>query len=478
MAQKFFRLKDISLKRKLGFGVGGIFIFILTLLSLYTYFVNTKRVLETAQKEAVSRLDFFHKVADITRKSGVIQDGLFAELVKGYQTEAFKLLVYSMDGALLYSPLANDVSERIKVEVFTNLSSVGDGTRKVTDFIFSKMDSASGVVSVIKLDEATMMNQFKRLRRIISISIAFVFALVILVMYYMVSDISDGVQRAISFAREIEKGNLMARYDDDRKDEIGILANSLNLMGEKIQTIVLKVKDEMDDLVSTGKQLNTASIEMSDGANIQASAAEEASSAMEEMAANIQQNSANATGLKGRMEMVVGGIHEGVALSEKIRALMIGIEEKTSLISEIAQETNILALNAAVEAARAGEGGRGFAVVASEIRRLAEKSRNDATVIREFVHEGALLALENEQKLTSLAPALNENMENVREIAAASEEQTIGAEQVNSAILELNRVTQHSASMSEEFSASAQELTQLADHLLKEISYFQVKKNK
>jgi methyl-accepting chemotaxis protein len=248
-------------------------------------------------------------------------------------------------------------------------------------------------------------------------------------------------------------------------------------MGEKIQSIVLKVKDEMDDLVSTGKQLNTASIEMSDGANIQASAAEEASSAMEEMAANIQQNSANATGVKDRMEMVVGGIHEGVALSEKIRALMIGIEEKTSLISEIAQETNILALNAAVEAARAGEGGRGFAVVASEIRRLAEKSRNDATLIREYVHEGALLALENEAKLTSMAPALNENMENIREIAAASEEQTIGAEQVNSAILELNRVTQQSASMSEEFSASAQELTQLADHLLKEISYFQIKKS-
>ena len=475
MTNTRLRLKDISLKRKLGFGVGGIFIFILTLLSLYTYIVNTKRVLETAQKEAVSRLVFFKKVVEVTNKSNFAQSSILAELIKGYQTEEYKLLVFTNDGELIFSPLDDEASEQVKVNVFNFSPTELVGMKKVNDYIFSYFDS--GFVAVIILDEISMKAQFRRLGRIIFISISVVFVLVIFVMYYMVSDISGGVQRAIGFATEIEKGNLLARYDDDRKDEIGILANTLNLMGERIQSIVLKVKDEMDDLVTTGKQLNTASIEMSDGSNIQASSAEEASSAMEEMAANIQQNSANAVGVKNRMELVAVGVHEGVGLSEKIRALMIGIEEKTSLITEIAQETNILALNAAVEAARAGEGGRGFAVVASEIRRLAEKSRNDATVIREYVHEGTMLALENEEKLASLAPALNENLENVRKIAAASEEQTIGAEQINSAILELNRVTQQTASMSEEFSANAKELNQLANNLLKEISYFQVKKS-
>jgi methyl-accepting chemotaxis protein len=150
------------------------------------------------------------------------------------------------------------------------------------------------------------------------------------------------------------------------------------------------------------------------------------------------------------------------------------IADKVSIISDIAFQTNILALNAAVEAARAGEQGRGFAVVAAEVRKLAERSKVAAEEIERISKKGVLLSDEAGKMLTQVVPEIERAAKLVQEIAAASVEQTSGAEQVNSALQQLNQVTQQNAAASEEMATASEELASQAEQLRDVVSYFRV----
>ncbi len=148
---------------------------------------------------------------------------------------------------------------------------------------------------------------------------------------------------------------------------------------------------------------------LSQGAFEQASATEEASSATEEMAANIKQNADNA--------------------SET---------EKIAIVQEITHQTDLLALNAAIEAALAGELGKGFAIVAAEVRKLVERSQSAATEISTLSGQTVAASEEAGQKLAKLVPDIQRTADLVAEISAASREQNIGADQINTAIQQLD----------------------------------------
>jgi len=150
------------------------------------------------------------------------------------------------------------------------------------------------------------------------------------------------------------------------------------------------------------------------------------------------------------------------------------ISEKIGIINDIAFQTNILALNAAVEAARAGAEGRGFAVVASEVRKLAEHSKIAADEIVSLARDG--IALSEVAGTTSLdmLPEMERTTGLVKEITAASTEQTNGVSQVSNAIQQLNSVTQQTAAASEEMATSAEELSSQAEQLKDMIRFFKV----
>src|ERR1041384_1258780 len=150
------------------------------------------------------------------------------------------------------------------------------------------------------------------------------------------------------------------------------------------------------------------------------------------------------------------------------------VAEKISIIEEIARKTDLLALNAAVEAARAGEHGKGFAVVASEVRKLAERSQTAAAEISQLSTDGVQIAEGAGQLLTKLVPDIQKTAELVREIAAASAEQSTGAGQVNKAIQQLDQVIQQNASASEEMASTAEELSGQAEVLQSAIAFFKV----
>src|SRR5919198_151741 len=195
---------------------------------------------------------------------------------------------------------------------------------------------------------------------------------------------------------------------------------------------------------------------------------------MEEMASNVKQNADNANQTEQiAAQSAKDAETSGAAVGRAVQAMQT-IAEKITIVQEIARKTDLLALNAAVEAARAGEHGKGFAVVASEVRKLAERSQTAAAEISRLTGDGVQVADGAGQLLGRLVPDIQKTSELVREIAAASLEQSTGAAQVNKAIQQLDQVIQQNAAASEEMASTAEELSSQAEVLQSAISFFKV----
>ncbi|MBL9126242.1 MAG: hypothetical protein JNL97_01285, partial [Verrucomicrobiales bacterium] len=226
-------------------------------------------------------------------------------------------------------------------------------------------------------------------------------------------------------------------------------------------------------------QVSSASQCLAEGASEQAASLEETSSSLEEMASMTRRNAENAGKVKdlGSQARHAGdqGVHDMEKMTAAMQAIKASSDEVAKIIKtidEIAFQTNILALNAAVEAARAGEAGMGFAVVADEVRNLAQRAaqsaKETAAKIEDAVQKSALGAEISGKVAASLEEIVGKARqvdELAGEVAAASREQSQGIDQVNSAVTQMDKVTQSNAASAEESASAAEELNAQAEHL-------------
>lgn len=220
------------------------------------------------------------------------------------------------------------------------------------------------------------------------------------------------------------------------------------------------------------EQLSGSAGQVSEGSSEQAASVEEISSSIEEMTASIHQNAENAVQTERIARASAQNAKDaGTAVGSTVDA-MKRIAEKISIIQDIARQTNLLSLNASIEAARAGEHGKGFAVVANEVQKLAERSRNAATEIDGLSRSSVEVAEQAGTGLDALVPDIERTAQLVTEIAASSNEQNSGVQQINAAIQQLNIVVQRNASSSEELAATADGLSVQAVQLAGAVAYF------
>ncbi|MDW3193432.1 MAG: CHASE3 domain-containing protein [Cytophagales bacterium] len=276
-------------------------------------------------------------------------------------------------------------------------------------------------------------------------------------------------------ANEVAGGNLNLKFSS--KDHTGLYENMKNMV-QKLRGIVSEVSNGADSVTIASGEMNSSAQIISEGASTQAASMEEISSSMEEMVANIQQNSDNARQTEAIALQAAKDVEEGKTAINNTVVSMKDIADKVSIISEIAEKTDILALNAAVEAARAGEAGKGFAVVAAEVRKLAERSQVSAIEIEGLTKSSVSISATAGKLFEELVPNIQKTAQLVQEINAASGEQNLGAQQINEAIQQLNNITQRNAAGAEELASNSEELSSQADSMRSIISYFDLEQDR
>jgi len=298
--------------------------------------------------------------------------------------------------------------------------------------------------------------------------------------------------QATSIAEQLASGDLTARMDTNRTDEIGQLMGAVNSISQGLANVVWNVRQGTETIATASSEIASGNQDLSSRTEQQASSLEETASSMEELTSTVRQNAensrqANQLAIKASEVAVKGGavVARVVDTMDTINQSSHKIADIISVIDGIAFQTNILALNAAVEAARAGEQGRGFAVVATEVRSLAQRSASAAREIKGLIDDsvdkveaGSKLVGEAGATMEEIVTSIQRVQNIMGEITDASQEQSAGIEQVNQAITQMDTVTQQNAALVEEAAAAAEAMQNQTADLVKQVSFFKLKAGK
>jgi methyl-accepting chemotaxis protein len=258
-----------------------------------------------------------------------------------------------------------------------------------------------------------------------------------------------------------------------------LLFFSTSAIVRKLNLLAKGLNDGAAQIAASADQLSSSGQELAEGASMQAASLEETSASLEEISSMTRQNAGNAgqaDTLVREVSTIVTRAGESMAeLTTAMETIATSSTETSKIvktIDEIAFQTNLLALNAAVEAARAGEAGAGFAVVADEVRNLAmraaEAAKNTATLIEatmKRVQEGSHLVKRTNEAFGEVRQSTGKATDLVGEIAAASLEQSGGIGQLNTAMTEMDGVVQRTAANAEESAAASEELSAMASQV-------------
>lgn len=261
---------------------------------------------------------------------------------------------------------------------------------------------------------------------------------------------------------------------------VGLSILIMSGLNKKMNKFIKWLSEGAEQTSSASSQVSASSQSLAEGASEQAASVEETSASLEEMSSMTPQNSESAKEANALATETKQSAEDGNSRMEQMLAAIKEVDtssEETSkiikTIDEIAFQTNLLALNAAVEAARAGEAGQGFAVVADEVRNLAQRAAEAAKNTSELIEESRESTKKSVTIVEDVAEALKDITERARkmdslvgEIAASSVEQEQGIDQINTAMTQIDDVTQTIAGNAEESASASEELSAQAETLM------------
>lgn len=312
--------------------------------------------------------------------------------------------------------------------------------------------------------------------------------LAVLFARWVTRSITNPMREAVHVANQVAAGDLNVTIDVRSSDECGQLLAALKTMTDSLARIVAQVRGGADAMATATSQIAAGNLDLSSRTEEQASALEQTAASMSELALTIKHNfdsgrHANQLAEQASGVAVKGGavVSQMIETMEAINASSKRIADIIGVIDGIAFQTNILALNAAVEAARAGEQGRGFAVVASEVRNLAGRSATSAREIKQLIEDSVHNVTDGCKLVEQAGSSMDEIVVHVRRVAdlmgeinRASQDQSLGIDQINQAVGQMDQVTQQNAALVEESAAASQALEQQAQSLVHAVSVFKM----
>lgn len=291
----------------------------------------------------------------------------------------------------------------------------------------------------------------------------------------------------INIAKAVADGKLDTSITLRNGDTESILAQ-LKRMQETLVEMVTNINNGASSVSIAATQISQGNTDLSQRTEEQASALQETASSLNELTSTVENTSQNTQQASQLTSRAIEETSKGTKIIGEVVTNMRLIDESSKKIADIistvdgiAFQTNILALNAAVEAARAGEQGRGFAVVASEVRSLASKVADAAKEIKNLIHTNVERVNEGSSLVAQAGEIMQEVVHSIKrvddistEIKAAAKEQSVGVSQINTAVSQMDQVTQQNAALVEEMAAAAGSLSQQANDLVAVVSKFKV----
>lgn len=276
-----------------------------------------------------------------------------------------------------------------------------------------------------------------------------------------------------NLAVNIAAGKLERRGMPQAAQHVGIFAAMLT-MQKRLADVIGTIGSCSAQIAQASTEVNNAAQTLSQSSCEQAASIEQTSAALEQLTGSVEHNDENAQTTEKIALTAAESAQSGEQAIRDTVVAMNKIAEKIGLIEAIAYQTNLLSLNASIVAAKAGEHGAGFSVVATEVRKLATRSQDTANEIGELANTGLDIAQNAGRIFSQMLPSIQKTATLVQEIATASDEQAAGVRQISQAVGQLDTAIQHNAAASEQLAATAEELNDQSQTLMREVGFFKM----
>ncbi len=464
------------------------------------------------EKEALGVFHIEEAAIDLTATQGAVRAALLDEAADKWSAEVRKRDAHFRDEFAKYrSTVSNpdDIARSKRVETLFNelrevqdmvLQLVKEGKSAQARSMWPNLDPLLEVVSgalddlsdhkvadMEKTAKQTWASYTEKTAIVSSVILAAITSAVLLGIL-ITGLIARPLRGAVRVLEAVAGGDLTQRMESTSHDEVGRMALALNRALESMNEALLDVSMAADKTAGASRQMSEAAMQLSAGAQEQAAGHDEAAASLEEITGTLK-NAAEHTRKASEFASASRKIAEkgGGVLASTVQAMgeidasSRKIADITSTIDAIAFQTNLLALNAAVEAARAGEHGRGFAVVAAEFRGLAQRAAEAAKEVRQLIRDsaakvkaGSALVGQSGTTLTEIIGSAERLTQLIADIAEASRRQSVGVDQVNSAIAQMEGLTQANAAQTEEITATSESLAAQAEHMRELVGRFRL----
>jgi methyl-accepting chemotaxis protein len=372
-------------------------------------------------------------------------------------------------------------------------ANTGIGAMQRAEVTFKQLIKAAGSIGAkIETNSQETINQSRTRGRSISWTLALVSLLVggmaVFIAWRIQQKIVSELGHAADLAHAVADGNLAVDASTARDDEVGDLMRAMATMVQQLNSSISTVRESSESIRLASAEIATGNQDLSLRTEQTATNLQRASSSTDQLNGTVHQSAESAQqafqlATSAASVAARGGsvVNQVVSTMEEINVSARRIADIISVIDGIAFQTNILALNAAVEAARAGEQGRGFAVVASEVRSLAGRSAQAAKEIKTLievsvdkVNSGSRLVASAGETMREIVASVQRVSDMIGEISSTSSEQSQGIGQVNTAVAELDQMTQQNAALVEQSAAAAESLREQALRLAQVVSAFRL----